>query len=104
MSYFKQPILIVFILLFGVSTFSFSEINEGIVQDNQIWNYYWTIISKVDRGIDFKKKNDKVVKASFKNVGVEFANKGTRNSDFSLVNEYNEDDVFHLIEITKKIA
>ena len=32
----------------------------------------------------------------------EFANKGPRNSDFSLVNEDNEDDVFHLIEITKK--
>ena len=30
-----------------------------------------------------------------------FANKGTRNSDFSLVNEDNEDDVFHMIEIMK---
>jgi hypothetical protein len=30
-----------------------------------------------------------------------FANKGTRNSDFSLVNEDNEDDVFHIIEIMK---
>jgi hypothetical protein len=30
-----------------------------------------------------------------------FANKGPRNSDFSLVNEDDEDDVFHLIEITK---
>ena len=30
-----------------------------------------------------------------------FANKGPRNSDFSLVNEDNEDDIFHLIEITK---
>ena len=30
-----------------------------------------------------------------------FANKGPRNSDFSLVNEDDEEDVFHLIEITK---
>lgn len=30
-----------------------------------------------------------------------FANKGPRNSDFSLVNEDNEDDVFHMIEIAK---
>ena len=30
-----------------------------------------------------------------------FANKGPRNSDFSLVNEDNEDDVFHMIEIIK---
>jgi len=30
-----------------------------------------------------------------------FANKGARNSDFSLVNEDNEDDVFHMIEIMK---
>jgi len=30
-----------------------------------------------------------------------FANKGLRNSDFSLVNEDNEDDVFHMIEIIK---
>ena len=75
MSYSKQTILTFFILLLGVSTFSFSQINEGIVQDNPIWNYYWTIISKVDRGIDLKKEDDKVVKASFKNVGVEFANK-----------------------------
>jgi hypothetical protein len=31
-----------------------------------------------------------------------FANKGLRNSDFSLVNEDNEDDVFHMIEIMKR--
>lgn len=30
-----------------------------------------------------------------------FTNKGPRNSDFSLVNEDNEDDVFHMIEIIK---
>ena len=30
-----------------------------------------------------------------------FANKGPRNSDFSLVNEDNEDDVFHMIEFMK---
>ena len=30
-----------------------------------------------------------------------FANKGPKNSDFSLVNEDNEDDVFHMIEIIK---
>ena len=33
-----------------------------------------------------------------------FANKGLRNSDFSLVNEDNEDDVFHMIEIMKNIS
>jgi hypothetical protein len=31
----------------------------------------------------------------------EFANKGPRNSDFSLVDEDGEDDVFHMIEIEK---
>ena len=31
----------------------------------------------------------------------EFANRGPLGSDFSLVNEDEEDDVFHLIEITK---
>jgi hypothetical protein len=30
-----------------------------------------------------------------------FANKGPRNSDFSLVNEDDEDDIFHMIEIEK---
>ena len=30
-----------------------------------------------------------------------FANEGPKNSDFSLVNEDNEDDVFHMIEIMK---
>jgi hypothetical protein len=30
-----------------------------------------------------------------------FANKGPRNSDFSLMNEDNDDDVFHMIEIMK---
>lgn len=30
-----------------------------------------------------------------------FANKGPRNSDFSLVNEDNENDIFHMIEITR---
>jgi hypothetical protein len=30
-----------------------------------------------------------------------FANKGPLNSDFSLVNEDNEDDIFHMIEIMK---
>jgi hypothetical protein len=31
----------------------------------------------------------------------EFANKGPQKSDFSLVNEDDEDDVFHMVEITK---
>jgi hypothetical protein len=30
-----------------------------------------------------------------------FANKGPRNSDFSLINEDNENDIFHMIEIIK---
>ena len=30
-----------------------------------------------------------------------FANKGPLESDFSLVSEDDEDDVFHLVEITK---
>jgi hypothetical protein len=30
-----------------------------------------------------------------------FANKGPRNSDFSLVNEDIENDIFHMIEITR---
>jgi hypothetical protein len=32
-----------------------------------------------------------------------FANKGLKNSDFSLVNEDIEDDIFHMIEITKNL-
>ena len=30
-----------------------------------------------------------------------FANQGPKSSDFSLVNEDEEDDIFHMIEITK---
>ncbi len=49
-----------------------------------------------------KTNSGKWVSKSITIADGEFANKGPRNSDFSLVNEDNEDDVFHLIEITKK--
>ena len=71
----KQNSLIILILLLNVSTFSFSQIKEEVVQDNQIWNYYWTIISKADRGIDLKKEDMKVFKTGLCTQGVEFANK-----------------------------
>jgi len=48
-----------------------------------------------------KTNSGKWVSKSITIADGEFANKGPRNSDFSLVNEDNEDDVFHLIEITK---
>jgi hypothetical protein len=32
-----------------------------------------------------------------------FNNKGPRNSDFSMVNEDKEDDIFHMIEITRNL-
>lgn len=62
-------------LLLGLSSFSFSQIKKEIVQDNPIGNYYWTIISKVDRGIDLKKEDMKVFKTGLCTQGVEFAKK-----------------------------
>jgi hypothetical protein len=53
-------------------------------------------------GIMITKTNSgKWVSKSLTIADGEFANKGPLNSDFSLVNEDNEDDVFHMVEITK---
>ena len=53
-------------------------------------------------GITITKTNSgKWVEKSLIIADGEFANKGPRNSDFSLVNEDDEDDVFHMVEITK---
>ncbi len=48
-----------------------------------------------------KTNSKKWVEVTFDIKDGEFANKGHKNSDFSLVNEDNEDDTFHLIEIEK---
>lgn len=48
-----------------------------------------------------KTNSKKWVETTFDIKDGEFANKGHKNSDFSLVNEDNEDDTFHLIEIEK---
>jgi len=48
-----------------------------------------------------KTNSGRWVSKTFSITDGEFANKGPLNSDFSLVNEDQEDDVFHLIEITK---
>jgi hypothetical protein len=111
----------------------------GIFKENPVWNYYWTAISTVDRGLDLwevdyetvktgkydegtgqfsfrydahsspdkiaititKTNSKKWVETTFDIKDGEFANKGPKNSDFSLVNEDKEDDTFHLIEIEK---
>jgi hypothetical protein len=52
-----------------------------------------TIFTKTDS----KKWVEKIIKIE----DGEFLNKGVNNSDFSLVNEDAEDDIFHLIEIKK---
>ena len=48
-----------------------------------------------------KTNSGKWVNKSITIADGEFANQGPLSSDFSLVNEDEEDDVFHLIEITK---
>jgi hypothetical protein len=48
-----------------------------------------------------KKNSGRWLSKSITIADGEFANKGPRNSDFSLVGEDDEDDVFHMIEIAK---
>ncbi len=54
-------------------------------------------ISQIFTKMDTKRWVEKIVKID----DGEFLNKGINNSDFSLVNEDGEDDIFHLIEIKR---
>ena len=54
----------------------FSKFAEGaIFQENPIWNYYWTAISTVDRGLDLWEVDYKMVKTGLYNEAFDFANK-----------------------------
>jgi hypothetical protein len=54
----------------------FSKFAEGdIFKENPIWNYYWTAISTVDRGLDLWEVDYKVVKTGLYNEAFDFANK-----------------------------
>jgi hypothetical protein len=50
-----------------------------------------------------KTNSGRWVSKSITITDVAFANKGLRNSDLSLVNEDKEDDIFHMIEITRNL-
>ena len=47
----------------------------GIFQENPVWNYYWTAISTVDRGLDLWELDYNVVKTGLYNEGFEFSSK-----------------------------
>jgi len=54
----------------------FSKFAEGeIFKENKIWNYYWTAISTVDRGLDLWEIDYNVVKTGLYNEGFEFSSK-----------------------------
>lgn len=54
----------------------FSKFSEGgIFQENPIWNYYWTAISTVDRGLDMWEVTYDVVKTGKYNEAFEFASR-----------------------------
>ena len=57
-------------------------------------------IAQIFTKTDTKRWVEKIVKID----DGEFLNKGVNSSDFSLVNEDTEDDIFHLIEIKKALA
>ena len=74
-------------------------LDEGIGQ----FSFRYHAHSSPDKiAITITKTNSKKwVETTFDIKDGEFANKGPKNSDFSLVNEDYEDDTFHLIEIEK---
>jgi len=47
----------------------------GIFQENPVWNYYWTALSTVDRGLDMWEMDYTTVSTGLYNEGFEFANK-----------------------------
>ena len=52
----------------------FSKFGEGeIFKENKIWNYYWTAISTVDRGLDLWEVDYNTVKTGLYNEGFEFS-------------------------------
>lgn len=54
----------------------FSKFGEGeIFKENKIWNYYWTAISTVDRGLDLWEVDYNTVKTGLYNEGFEFSSK-----------------------------
>ena len=54
----------------------FSKFGEGeIFKENKIWNYYWTALSTVDRGLDLWEVDYKTVKTGLYNEGFEFSSK-----------------------------
>jgi hypothetical protein len=54
----------------------FSKFGDGaIFKENPVWNYYWTAISTVDRGLDLWEVGYDVVSTGLYNPAFEFANK-----------------------------
>jgi len=54
----------------------FSIYGDGaIFKENSVWNYYWTAISTVDRGLDLWELNYTVVTTGLYNLGFDFSNK-----------------------------
>jgi hypothetical protein len=71
----------------GTGQFSF-RYNSSIDKDK---------IAQIFTKTDTKRWVEKIIKID----DGEFLNNGVKNSDFSLVNEDTEDDIFHLIEIKR---
>ena len=76
-------------------------LDEGIGK----FSFRYDGVSNPDKtGITITKTNSgKWVKKTITIKDGAFANRGPKNSDFSLVNEDKEDDIFHMIEITKNL-
>lgn len=54
----------------------FSKFAQGeIFQENQVWNYYWTAISTVDRGLDLWEVDYNTVKKGLYDEGFAFASR-----------------------------
>jgi hypothetical protein len=54
----------------------FSKFGDGaIFKENPVWNYYWTAISTVDRGLDLWEVGYDVVSSGLYNHAFDFANK-----------------------------
>ncbi len=54
----------------------FSKFGDGaIFKENPVWNYYWTAISTVDRGLDLWEVGYDVVSTGLYNQAFDFANK-----------------------------
>ncbi len=54
----------------------FSKFGDGeIFKENKIWNYYWTAISTIDRGLDLWEVDYNTVKTGLYNEGFELSSK-----------------------------